>query len=346
MITHADSFDIYGTTSSLLSGVYTGSTGCTLSSTQPRTGTYSLRIATTGILQKIIPTGSVIGIAYAIRLDSLPGSNQVQGLMSFQDTNDGAQISVWVNTSGNIEVRFGDSTGPVLATSVIPISALTYVHFEGWVFIDGTNGYFKLAMGTDSGSQSEIINLSGINTDRTGAGPATTVIVAQNNTGASGIYLDDLVIYDNGDDYNAAPYNGLTKVIALVPDADTSTADWAKSTGVTGYTLVNASPPDDTKWISTQTPLAKSQFTTTNLGYSPKKIKGVVVLSRQKQDVAGAATTRVDLVTNSQTVTGTTRSLTTSFGYYLDIFQTDPNTGGKWNVTDINGLNIRITRAS
>lgn len=345
MLIDGDSFDVYGTTASLLTeGIYTSATGVTLSASNPRTGTYSARADVAGLLRKAVTSGTVFGVGCAFDLSALPTADQAMGLVSFRDSTNTNQISLWVTTTGTVEVRSGDYDGTVLGETRILFEAGTYGYIETWVYCHPTDGFVRIGFGDSSSRNYNVLNLVDIDTDTTGTGEITYIGVFNRRTADAAVFdCDDLAVYDNSGSYDNVPFVGNSSVYEMPPTADTATADWAKSTGTDGYALVDDVPPNDSAYISSTTLNAKSTFTLGNVSTSLYRVRGVIVYSRQKK-TSGTTSTQINIINDGYTAAGTARDVTTSFAYYKDVFPTNPATSGVWTVTSLNTATIQAKK--
>lgn len=348
MLVHGDSFDVYGTTSSLMSqGIYTTVTDITLSAAHPRTGTYSVLSGTNAFLRYSVTSGNGFAVGAAFRIETLPTANQAMGLGSFRDATNTNQISLWVKTDGSVEARAGDWNGTVLGTSTPFIVAATYHYIEIWVRCDSSDGFVRLGYRNQGGTDrfAEVLSLSNINTDTTGTGEISYVSPFNRRTAnASIFYCDDLAIYNNMGSYNNEPFIGDSVVIVMSPNADTANADWAKSTGALGYALVNGVPPNDSAYISTATPNATSRFDMSDVSTALYRVRGVVCYSRQQKSGAGTTSNQISIKRGTLFNPGTARDVTTSWVYYKDLFELDPATAGPWTPTTLNLASIQIKK--
>ncbi len=124
-----------------------------------------------------------------------------------------AQVSVNVNTAGQIEVRRGGVTGTVLGTSVSSVTANTWHYLEGDITINNSTG----AAAIDLDGVATSINLTGQNTRST-----TDNYANQFQLGANGNYIvTDLYVFDNTGAANNA-MRGDSRIETFFANADSS----------------------------------------------------------------------------------------------------------------------------
>lgn len=378
MLLWADGFDHYGLDeNNMLDGRYAdvgpvGLGGTGLSTAQAATGTTSYYInhsdegsAISG-LRKVLPSSkTTLGVAARFYYPNLPTDNDTSIIFDFLSSlATRSQIAVAVDSNGALRFYRGSNyaangeMGTLIATTDPLISTGAFNHIEIQINIHDTDGWIRVAI-------NGVPRYSATNLD-TKYDSTGILSVAQHisyygvgSIGSHDFYMDDYYIYDfTGDsavDTDWAPtvdgdgiatnFMGDLGAYLLMPDGDTAEADFAKSTGVVGYSLIDETTPDDTDYIYSVTAGDLSEFTLQDLPPEITYIRGVQVFGRMNKSDAGTAMTKLGMKSSSATEDADERPITTVATYYEDYINTDPNTGSRWSRTALNNSKVRITRS-
>lgn len=352
-----DGFDHYGTDESqMLDGVWAEvASGATLQA-NARTGAYAIRLeGGAGGGQKIRrifgAAKTKVGIAEAVYIDSLPTNNYMMCPIRLVDGNNKGQVSLWVTTTGALSVYNGihpdDAIegGNLLGTSADgTVTASAYQHIEMLTTCHATTGAVEVRVNGVT-----VLTLSNVNTNFTGTGQLSQYVAQNRDAFAPSYYIDDLFAYDDTGAQNNG-FMGDLRVKHIMPNDDTAQADWLKSTGSTGYTLIDEIPAnDDTDYIYNEAfgdGGEVSEFQLENLVGAIASIRGVQTYAKQRKTVAGTCNTEVSLVSGTSVSLGADRPITEEYTYWMDVHERDPATGAPWTKDAINAMKLRIERTA
>lgn len=347
-----DGFDHYGTsTTKMLDGVYAEVGGVvSLSSANPRTGSIGLRISggttasSTNVRRVLGGAKTTVGIGGAFFYPGLPTGNNQQRLFQFNDAANSPQIQVLIQSTGTIEVFRGNVAASLGITASPVIVSNAYQHVEAVVFFSQTVGTVEVRVNGVT-----VLSLSGIDTVATSLVECSQVLVGGGVGGANQFErtdLDDFFVYDNTSSYNNT-FIGDRRVLTLFPNANTATADWTAVGAATGYECIDeASPNDDTDYISAATSGLVSQFGLQNLPAGISAINAVVIVERARKTEAGTANTQVSIVSGASTSNGADKPLTEIYTYRQDVFQTDPASAAPFTPAEVDALQFKVARTA
>lgn len=346
-----DGFGHYGVTANLLNGVYASvNSGVSISTANPRTGTHHIRIggfttSSTSDLRRVLGGAkTTVGIGGAFYWPQLPTDNNTQRLFQFADAANTMQISVISQSTGVIEVFRGGGSGTSLGASATPaVVANAYQHIECIVFFSQTVGTVEVRVNGVT-----VVSISGVDTCFSALTECSQVYIGGGcgSTGYAQTDLDDIYCYDNSGSYNNT-FIGDRRVLTLFPDANTATADWTAVGAASGYLCIDeATPNDDTDYITAATVGLVSQFGLQNLPAGISVVNAVVMVERARKTEAGSANTQVSIVSGASTTAGADKPLTEIYTYRQDVFQTDPATAAPFTPTAVDALQFKVARTA
>lgn len=331
-------------------------TGFALSTANPRTGTWHLRSSDTVPSSRIRrvfgePLTEVF-VGFAIYLHDLPtteshgttsgGLDGVE-LCSFRDQANAVQCRLLIGTDGAIEARRGTT---VLGRSLPILGAGAYQHIEIKAVASNTVGAIEVRV-----DEVTRLNLTGIDTIST-----SNVEFSQFTTGhelADAVasyptidYADFFVNDTVADDSGCDTWIGDCKSGVLMVDADTAQADFTKSTGTVGYTLLDETPANDADYIETSSATAESDFGIADGPGSLSEILTVRPFVRAMKDDAGTCTIAPNMKSNSVKGTVDSQPVTTAFAYYDSNVPVDPDTGVPWTPSGLNAAQHVVERTA
>lgn len=303
-----------------------------LSTTRSRTGTYSLKFFGSLVSSPVSAARKVCrasldtqGVAFALWMEELPESNNNIGIQ-FRDFANDEQVTVYFQSAGAVSAYRG---GTLLANSAIDILVPeAWNHIEFKVKVHDTNGVVEVRI-----NEVTRLNLTGIDTKATSLSEISQYAIGEFNGSVrmqADWYIDDLVPWDeDASDSNntVTSWVGDCKVGVHFPIADTAEADWAKSTGVTGYTLIDDPVPDDADYISTATDGDISDFDLTALPGNVSEVIGYCALPRLKKTDAGTVLVAARLKVGTDISPNAEIPATTVETYWPFVSTIDPDTG-------------------
>jgi hypothetical protein len=335
MLGTPEAFDQYGgDETAMLDGPWAelGGVAPVLSTTRARTGTWSLRIFGTGpssdtsYARKVCRVSHATqGVALAIWFDSLPAENNAAAIQ-FRDFANAEQVTIYFQSAGAVSAYRG---GTLLGNSAVDVFvAGAWNHFEFKVTISDTVGAIEVRI-----NEFTRLNLTGIDTKNTSLTEISQWVIGELSGSAltaSHFYVDDVVPWDtdNTDPNNTVvDWVGDCKVGAHLPIADTAEADWAKSSGVTGYTLIDDTTVNDADYISTAADGDISDFDITALPGNVAEIIGYCALPRLLKTDAGTVLVAARLKVGTDITPNEEIPATTAATYWPFVSTVDPDTG-------------------
>lgn len=352
---HGDGFDHYGDDeSNMLDGEYAEVAG-TLSTSIVATGTHSLYcggLSTIGSFsgtRKVLPSSKdKMGAMGRFYFPQLPANLYSSAIFCFHPSSPNfSQVVVFCDANGALRFVRGETThtnaegslngGVLIAQSDPIINAASWNHIEVQVYIHDTDGWVRVAVngvhefeatGLDTKHNSD--NIVSVSQYRPASSP-----------GNGDFYLDDYALYDfNGSSATdtdwcpttdgtgkATGYIGDLQAALIIPNADTSEADWAKSTGVSGYPLVGKATPNDATYIYSTAAGDLSEFALSDLPAEITYIRGLDIIGRLSKADGGAAMTKFGMKSVASRIDAAERPVTVEATYWRDQSNVDPNTG-------------------
>lgn len=373
-----DGFDHYGLDeTNMLDGSYAQHQGGSLSTAQFSTGTHSYYVSNSigsllsfdGLRRVVATPVNKIGCAARVYFPQLPVSNYESAIFTLMppDTLEIPQLAFTVGINGEIHIiRGGDTigtsnllnTGTLVAFTDPVLTAAAWHHVEVQAYIHDTAGWVRVAV-----NGVHRYELTGIDT-RSNATYDTVASVAQNlpydcDT-ASFFYIDDLYYYDftgnSAIDTDFTPttdgsgkatgYIGELQVWPLFPNGDTVEADWGKSAGTVGYSLIDELTPDDTDYIYSTLAADLSEFALQDLPAEITYIRGLGLHARMSKSDAGTAQVQLGMKSVAATSDAAARPLTVEPTYWRDMINVDPNSAARWTRDSLNAAWLRLTRSA
>lgn len=315
-----------------------------LSTANPRTGTHCLRMGasftTSQVARRVFgATMSEVLCGVAIFAHSLPTNETSDGLLGniggiclfdFRDQANASQSGIWLGTDGALELR---RRGTVLGRTVPVIGAGAYQHIEVYGKAGNSDGAFEIRV-----DEVTRINLTGIDTVSTGNIEFSQWAFGHgvlSNTAM--IDFADFFVNDTDDDGSGCnTFIGDCKSGYLPVNADTGQADFAKSSGTVGYSLLNEAPPVDGGYITTSSSTAESDFGLANGPANLSEILTVRPFIRAFKDDAGTCTMAPSMISNSVKAVVDDQPIATAAAYYDSNVPFDPDTAAPWTLSSLN----------
>lgn len=346
----ADPFEQYGATARMLEGVGGGaawsqvSSGWALSTSNPATGTHHMRLTedvggATILMRRVLGVASqVSGAGYRFNVANLPTNEDLDALdsqlclMDFRDVANVSHCRVSMGTDGSVYAARGST---LLGRSDPCIAPGGYHHFECKAKIDNSVGYLEVRV-----NEVTVLNLTGIDTQNT-ANAATAQIafgqlgdVTDPNVGFGTFDMDDAYAWDDDAtdaENTVVDWVGDKGAYWLPVDADTAEADWLKSTGSTGYSLIDETPPSGTDYISDSTGAARAIFSVASLPGNVAEVVAIIPVWYGRKEESGSVTIRAGIEVDGDESYGPDDSPSTEYAYGRPGPKTiDPSTDVAW----------------
>lgn len=360
----AESFDYFGTDENkMLDGLWAELTGGFPSNTPPALSTSRARTGTTSLFFASMPGGltnstcyarrvfggakTVVGVAMAAYLTDLPTGNGTLCIGQFRDAANTEQVSLYVDSTGIISAYRGDADNTKLGDSGTPaIVAAAWNHIEVKVKIDNSTGYIEVRV-----NEVTVLNLTGKDTAFTANIETSQWAVGKPynslERATPSWWVDDLVAWDDQvvGTNDVVDFIGDKKVFTALPNADTAEADFQKSTGSSGYQLIDETTPNDADYIFTATDGDVSEFGLTDLPSNAAEVIAVIPVPRLLKSDAGTVTHAADLVHSGSATAAADIPATTQATYWPFVHTKNPSTGVPWTPAEFNATLLRLTRA-
>lgn len=358
-----DGFEVWGSGSTSRTNMLNSSnmwtslgTGFGCTTTNPRTGTYSLKYTKASNNQSArfslggtkTSASGYFGFGAGICIDQYGGGTQ--DILEFLDTGGGTQLGLAVTATGALALYRGTQAGTLLTTSAGGIITLNTYHFievkvKVASTVSATDGEFYCRV---NGSQ--VIGLTGVdmiahaslaNMDRVEFCPIENIWNA---------YLDDLFVWDStGTTCN--DWMGIKAVYTYFPNADTATADWSITGTTQGFDAIDDGTPDaDTTYIAATAVNQTSNFELPTVLSTLTGIRAVSTHTTMRQASAGSSELQVSLLSGVTYAAGTSRvppfpgATSTTYTAYQDHFYTDPGGAGALTPTLVSAMQVRLKR--
>lgn len=363
MILWPDGFGHYGTDRSKMDQYANVGTRWAPATTNPRTGTHSLKfingagangsIDTIQGFRRVFPTGqSVIKLGYAFWVDRLPSmETNFAGLAavvlaSFITAIGGTQVHIVLGTDGSIAAydnylwATDGGLGTLLGRSDPCVHISSWNHFEVRAAIDSVVGAIEVRI--DGVTR---LSLADINTNGRGGGVVLGVVITGGTTlnSIANMYVADLIA-SNGTGTNS-DFLGDQQVFTDFPNADTAAADWLPSSGSALYAMVDENPPDElVTYLEAENPDDVVGLNFPALPATVKEVIDVAVFHRTKKTGAGGSKVQGSIESGGFAADGVDNPMVTVFQGWLDNFEVDPNGDVPWTPAAAGSATPTLTR--
>lgn len=344
-----DGFDTYnGTPSNMLNGIYASiGSGMTLVTNIKRTGDYCLRSSqatnlNSGMRRFMGKYYTSIGAGGAIYFSELPATNR--GIMSFAPESLTPSAILTVGTDGALHI-YRRYTSTIIASSDPGIIvAGAWLHIEWRVTIDPNdenNGSIQVRVNGVTR-----LNATGLQLGTDGLGFfGLSTSYSQFGTSFTTVYFDDIYVWDTEGTVNN-DFIGDCRVRSILPNQDTPINEWSVFGATSGFEAINdPSDDDDNSYLeaSDNVPVT-SAFNLEDLPSETGAVHAVQMLAKAKKTETGTANLRFGVESDGVIQYGQARQMTTSYAYYIDVFQQNPATGSNWDLSSVNNMSIYIQR--
>jgi hypothetical protein len=161
--------------------------------------------------------------------------------------------------------------------------------------------------------------------------------------------FDDLYICDGAGSTNNN-FLGDCRVDAFAANGNGNSSQLTGSDGnsTDNYLLVDDATTidDDTTYVEHATVGNKDTYACANMSHTPTSIFGVQVCANAKKDDAGAKSLCTVTRSGGADTDGATQALSTSYTYYREILEQDPNGPIAWTATNFNAAEFGIKVAA
>lgn len=290
---------------------------------------------------KTIDAQSTWIVGFAFKASVISGT--IRSIVSLLDAGT-AQATLKLNNDGTLSAMRSTGNGTVLGTTTFALSTGVVYYIEIKVFIHDTTGTFEIKV--DGSSK---LALTGQDTKQTANGTANQVLLGADAAITLSTYTYDDVYVCDGTGSTNNDFLGDCRVDAYLPNGNGNSSQLTGSDGnsTDNYLLVDESPPnDDTDYVEHATVGNKDTYAVTDMSHTPSSIFGIQVLANAKKDDAGARSLATVTRSGGTDNDGATQALSTSYVYYAQIRETDPNTSAAWTKTNLNSAEFGVKVAA
>lgn len=243
------------------------------------------------------------------------------------------QCDVRINANRTFSVT---RNGTVLATSVdvMPLGAFNYIEFKAT--IDNTVGSYELRLNGVT-----ILSGTGVDTQTTVNSYANSVKFGGSTFGIPEYQLDDLYIFDGTGTHNN-DFAGDVVIGAYSANAAGDLTEWDPSAG-SNYQCIDEMPSNgDSDYISTNVIGERDLFNFSSLSGAATSILGIQRTIIARKDDAGTRIIKPLYKGGGTVYSGSTVSLGTSYGAFIDTMELDPATGLPWTTPNVNAAQFGV----
>ncbi len=324
-------FDLYGTSQLTQFWNSAGSTGISSGASRWATG-QGASVPAGSALNKIWGSNEATTVSgVAVNLFSAGTLAEIVELI------DGAtvQLSLVVTATGQLAIYRGTSAGTQLAaTAASYLVAGVWHYIELKATINNTTGTYEVRV---DGNSSPILSGSGANT-RQSSNNYANAITYLGGVGGSNKFDDIYVINTSGAVNN--DFLGDIRIEGRVPTGAGNYAQFTPSTGSNWQNVDDIPPNDDTDYNSSATLNNKDSFTHASLSSLSGTIRWVSHFIDGRKDDAGARKVAPLFRISATDYVGSDDTLSTSYQYFRQVYETSPATSTAWTVSEVNASEV------
>lgn len=326
-----DGFEHYATADLLMKWTSKGGSP-TIATSPVRLGTQALKInGGSNTLTKALDAQSSWVVGFAFYFSALPATAST--ILRLTDSGT-TQVDLRLNPSGTLSVT-RNGTALTGGTSTGTVNALNWHYVEFKVTIGNSISPGTCAVRVNAGTFLTVD--AGQDVQNTANSTADSVVLLATTTGCDCSFADLYVCDGTGSDNT--DFLGDCRVQTLRPDAAGDSAMWTPSAGSNYQCVDDAQQNGDSDYVSSSLALAIDLYNLDALSGSGT-VKGVQVVLGARKDDAGTRQISPVLKPTSTSFTGTAVTLTTSFQFYLEIEERNPDTSLAWTFSQLNACQL------
>lgn len=278
----------------------------------------------------------IIGVAI------YPGNLAFSWLLAFMDAGT-YQVTLDLESNGALSVRRGDGGGATLSTSAAGVmSAEEWQYVEMKVTIDNAAGAVEVRVDDET-----VIDVSGVDTQNSGNASADRLALDVDGVGTVWNRYDDIYLCD-GTGAIRNDFLGICFVYYGLPDGAGNYAQFTPSAGA-NWQCVDENPPnDDTDYNQSSGSGQRDSFAMTDplAAAGAGDVLGVQTCLNAKKTEEAALTAENSMRISGTDYDGSSHSPTTSYKYYLDVWEQNPDTVANFSDAEIAALEVGYEHAS
>lgn len=332
---HLDGFDHYATAD--ITQAYTTSGTATITATNARNGT-CLSLSNGGYINYALSTSwNTLFAGFALRTASLATAID---FISFYYSGT-IQIHAVLNTNGTISIYRGTGTGTLLGTTSTALSINTWYYIEfGSSFVNSSIINFRIN-GVDA------LTLSAQNTNPAASGKANAIRLTSSTS--TTVLFDDWYVNNY---VGPSPNNSFLGDVRMefdVPSSDGAYTAWTASAGARYAAIDDTTPDGATTYIYTSNPTDKDSANFGSLSGPTQQVLAASLWASAGTD-AGTHTfkmfTQPSLATNATIYKSPAYTFGTSYSYFENVWDINPQTGAAWTVAEANAAQFGVEYVS
>ena len=291
-----------------------------------------------GLIRKYVGNKTTLIAGCAFKQDAPAGSPVLIGFW------EGGTLQTYIRanwTKGRLEVVGG--AGTVIATGNIVIAPGIFYFIEFKATISNSTGTTAVRVNGDVDTP---LTLTNVDTQASANAWADSVGWGWGNAltqSTSFMYADDFYICDDSGTSNN-DFLGDIRVIDLFATSDSATDNaWVASpSGSKFATVDDATPNDDTDYISSATPNDRQTFGYGDISQTGT-IKAVQFCPWARKDDAGTRTiAMIARIGTTDYDQANLPSLSSTYAFYPQVVELSPATGVAWTISEINGAEFGV----
>jgi hypothetical protein len=285
-----------------------------------------------------LPTTAAVCICgFAHNYSGSSSLSSANNFWQFRDTAGTAQIAVFVNASGFIEIRRTNRAGTLLATSAghTAIAQSAFHSYEIKVGLSTVSATVTVRL-----DSVQVVTFTGVPSSRTSDVAAVAVNVG---AGVSAVQFDDFYVCDAVDATATQgrannDFLGDLRVQSLFPTADGDTIQWTPSTGA-NWAAVDEVPPSTADSVSSITSGNRDLYQLGDLTGTIITVYAIRVALYANKSDAGPAQVKPLVKENSVVTVASAQGLAlTAAAIFGPLRAVRPSDSAVWTTTDVNAL--------
>jgi len=271
-------------------------------------------------------------VGFGFKISTLPASTI--DIASILDAST-LQCDLRLLADGTLRIT---RNGTVLGTTTFAIASGTYYYIEFKIKIDNSTGTADIVV-----NGSNKLALSSQDTQNTANATANQVRLGNNAVStASTLDYDDFYSCDGT---GSAPTNALlgdVRVETILPNGVGNTSAWTPSAGSNFQNVDETAPNADTDYNSTSNAGDVDTYNYPSITPTSGTVYGVQVNMNARKDDGGTRTIAPVVRSGGTDFVGTSQNIGSSYTYYQQLYEQDPNTAAAWTISNVNAAEFGV----